>query len=126
MNHFFAACAALFLTASSMAWAQSSPDLPSQPSAPKQADIPKNPESPPSPEAAHAKLWPADTVPLFVLACAQFHKELVGPCKCTISNLMATMPHDEFLKLSAENRMADNQKYLNIRRKCIGTPNNRR
>ena len=125
MKHVLAICIAVTLAATSAAWAQSSPNLPAQPAAPKQANIPVNPESPPSPKSPLAKLWPADTVPVFVLACAQFHKELIAPCKCTITKLMTAMPHDEFLALSAENVIEQDQRYLNSRRACIGTPRTR-
>jgi hypothetical protein len=125
MKHLLAICIAITLTATSASWAQSSPNFPAQPSSAKQADIPVNPKSPPSPKSPLAKLWPADTIPVFVLACAQFHKELIAPCKCTITKLMVAMPHDEFLALSAENAIEQDQRYLNSRRACIGTPRTR-
>jgi hypothetical protein len=124
MRHFFAiALIALFAVP---ALAQSVPSQPTLPTEASKPDVPASPESPPAPKSPSSKLWSPDAIPVFMIACTQYHKELISPCRCVIENLMKKVPHDEFLKLSAANKMEKDPRYLGIRRQCIGTPNQRR
>lgn len=106
---------------------------PSAPAAP-QPEIPAtpaNPASPSVPEAPKApapvldKLWPKDTVPIFLRSCTGFHPELVNACSCVITRLIVTMPHDEFMKLSEANTLNDDARVITIRQQCLGTPGKR-
>lgn len=82
------------------------------------------PPSPPAPSAPAApanavnKLWPADTVPIFMQSCVGFQPKLVVPCNCVIGKLMLAMPHDEFLTLTAQNKIEDDIRLKNIRVQC--------
>ncbi len=80
------------------------------------------PAAPAAPAGPADKLWPIDTLPIFMRSCVGFHIELVAGCKCTIVNLMTQMPHDEFLRLSADGSIENDKRLIAIRYKCIGTP----
>jgi hypothetical protein len=57
-------------------------------------------------------------VPLFMPACVGYQPKLVVPCNCVIGKLMLAMPHDEFLKLSANGTIEDDIRLKNIRIEC--------
>jgi hypothetical protein len=105
--------------------APAAPQAPQSPAAAASATTPETPATPAVPKAPANpidKLWPKDTVPIFVRACAQFHVELVPPCTCIITELMLTMPHDEFMRLSAEQKIESDSRYTSIRERCLATP----
>ncbi len=83
--------------------------------APAGAAAPKAPEAPAN---AVDKLWPADTVPIFMPACVGYQPKLVVPCNCVIGKLMLAMPHDEFLKLTANGTIEQDIRLKNIRVEC--------
>ena len=93
--------------------------VPASPQAPAGGAVPA---SPPSPSLKPSKLWPINTVPVFMLSCTQLQKEIVSVCRCTIDRLMKAIPHDEFLQLSEAGLIEKDQRYLNIRQGCLGTP----
>lgn len=106
--------------------------VPAAPAAPGNAPVsaqPINPAASAAPTAPTAptspvnKLWPIDTVPIFMRSCMGFHVELAAPCKCIIVNLMTQMPHDEFLKLSAAGTIESDPRLSAIRYQCLGSPN---
>lgn len=94
------------------------PQAPAAQEAPTSA-APASPESPASPLS---KLWPIDTIPIFMKSCMGFHIELAAPCKCIIVNLMTEMPHDQFIRLSADGSIEQDQRLNAIRYRCLGTP----
>lgn len=88
---------------------------------PEPSPAPKGPETPAAPAAPQApisKLWPADTVPIFVKSCVGFEAQKLVPCNCVIGKLMLAMPHDEFLKLSAQGTIEQDARLQNIRIAC--------
>lgn len=93
------------------------PSAPAAPSAtaPQSAPTPAIPAAPASPAS---KLWPADTVPIFMKSCVSYQPKLVVPCSCVIRKLMVAMPHDEFLKLTAEGTVEADARLQNIRVEC--------
>lgn len=105
--------------------APATPATPSAGTAPPTPNAPQNPASPTPPPSPVSKLWPRDTVPIFVQSCAGFHVELVPACTCVITELMVQMPHDEFLKLSENNTIENDGRLLGIRQKCVATPRKR-
>lgn len=97
------------------------PAAPVAPASPGAEAIPPSPQAPAAPAApanAITKLWPADTVPIFMQSCVGYQPKLVVPCNCVITNLMLEMPHDEFLRLTAQNTIEDDIRLKNIRVKC--------
>jgi len=80
------------------------------------------PASPAAPASPINKLWPRDTVQIFLPACAGFHVELVPACTCVISNLMLKMPHDEFLAKSENNTIEQDPRLIQIRQECVSAP----
>lgn len=104
------------------------PNAPTNPENAPQAPNAQNPSNaaaptaPASPASPTDKLWPIDTIPIFMKSCMGFHIELAAPCKCVITNLMVEMPHDEFLRLSADGSIEKDQRLTNIRYRCLGTP----
>jgi hypothetical protein len=102
-----------------------SPASPSTPAAPHAAPVsitPATPIAPPAPESPASALWPRDTVPIFVKSCVGFHVELIPACTCVITELMATMAHDEFLELSANNKIESNPRLKRARLDCVAAP----
>ena len=93
--------------------------LPTAPATPQQSPMPATPAAPPSPAP---KLWPRDTIPIFMRSCTGLHIELVPACQCVITRMMVTIPHDEFLQLSADNRLDNDKRIVEIRKSCLGTP----
>lgn len=98
------------------------PEIPAAPTAPAGGAVPLAPESP---SLKPSKLWPADTVPVFMLSCTQLQKEIVSTCRCIIDNLIKTIPHDEFLALSEANLIERDKRYLSIRQRCLGSTQKR-
>jgi|GEM_PF-6369630 len=104
------------------------PDSPASPADAPQAPqavaaaAPAAPTSPASPASPINKLWPIDTIPIFMKSCMGFHVELAAPCKCVITNLMVEIPHDEFLKLTAAGSIEQDTRLASIRYRCVGTP----
>lgn len=107
-----------------------SPDSPPSPTAPVAPDAPTsnapaNPASPTPPPSPINKLWPRNTVTVFLPSCTTYHTELVSPCTCIITRLMAEMPHDEFLRLSEAGTIEQDARLITIRQQCLGTPDRR-
>lgn len=95
---------------------------PNAPASPANAASATAPTPPVSPSSPTDKLWPRDTVPIFMKSCVGFHVELAPGCSCTITNLMGAMGHDEFLKLSADGSIERDVRVQQIRSKCIAAP----
>lgn len=89
---------------------------------PAQAGTAAVPATPAAPASPVSKLWPIDTIPIFMKSCMGFHIELAAGCKCTIVNLMVEMPHDEFLRLSADGSIENDKRLTAIRYRCIAMP----
>ncbi len=98
-----------------------SPVSPATPNAP----APQTPNSPTPPPSPISKLWPRDTVPIFLQSCTNYHPELIAPCTCVITKLMAQMPHDEFLQLDANGTIEQDPRVITIRQQCVGAPGHR-
>lgn len=92
------------------------------PAAPANAQAPSVPDAP---TPVVDKLWPRDTVEIFLPSCTGFHPELVAACTCVITRLMLAMPHDEFLAKSEAGTIEQDQRLMTIRRDCVGTPQRR-
>ena len=99
-----------------------SPPSPTAPTGIAAEKAPIAPASPPSPESPVSKLWPRDTVPIFVKSCVGFHVELIPACSCVITELMASMPHDEFLKLSESGAIEADPRLKRARYDCVAAP----
>jgi len=98
---------------------------PAAPEAPK-PEAPAKSESPEHPVSPFDKLWPRDTVPIFVTRCTRFHVEMLKPCVCVITNVMTSMGHDEFMKLNAEGTMESDPRILSIQQKCVADLQNQK
>lgn len=97
------------------------PAAPAAPAAPGAQAAPASPASPAAPAAPAnpaSKLWPADTVPIFMKSCVNFQPKLVVPCNCVIGKMMLAMPHDEFLALTAKGTIEQDVRVKNIRTAC--------
>ena len=99
------------------------PPAPEVPASPTTPPKPTTPEHPPSP---FGKLWPKDTLPIFMTRCTQFHTELIKPCLCIINNVMGEMPHDVFMDLNAKGTMESDPRILTIQQKCVADLQNAR
>ena len=99
-----------------------SPATPSTPAAVTAERAPFTPPAPSAPESPVSKLWPSDTVPIFVKSCVGFHVELIPACGCVITELMASMPHDEFLKLSETGAIESDPRLKHARLDCVAAP----
>jgi hypothetical protein len=97
------------------------PPNPATPTAPD-APTPDTPAAPASPPSPISKLWPRDTVPIFLQSCTGFHPELIDPCTCVITQLMSQMGHDEFLQLSESDAIEHDPRLINARQQCIPGP----
>jgi hypothetical protein len=75
------------------------------------------PTSPPA-----DKLWPSDTVQIFLPPCTGFRPQFVPACTCIITRLMAEMPHDEFLQKSNDNSLEQDPRLIKIRTECVTVP----
>ena len=99
-----------------------SPTTPATPVAVDAGHAPVTPPAPSAPESPVSKLWPRDTVPIFVKSCVGFHVELIPACGCVITELMASMPHDEFLKLSETGAIESDPRLKHARLDCVAAP----
>ena len=99
--------------------ATTSIEAPNAPNAP----VPATPASPTPPTSPAAKLWPRDTVALFMPSCMGFHpQEFAQPCMCVITKMISTMPHDEFLRESEAGTIEQDQRLITIRTDCASAP----
>ncbi len=101
------------------------PANPPAPAGPSAAPIPANPQapaSPLSPASPISKLWPRNTIEIFMPPCTGLRPQFVVPCTCTITKLMATMPHDEFLAESDSNTIESDPRLIKIRTDCATAP----
>lgn len=98
-----------------------SPTPPANPASPPTPASPASPASPAAP-AAPSKLWPRDTVKTFLPACVGLKPALLAPCTCVITQLMAAMPHDEFLKKSENGTIEQDPTLNKIRTNCATAP----
>lgn len=106
-----------------------SPASPPAPTAPASSPSPSAPEAakpPPAPASVTDKLWPRDTVPIFMHSCTGLHVEYMPACGCVITKLMLAMSHNEFLELSAANKIDDDPRVISIRSGCLATPAKRK
>ena len=101
------------------------PAAPASPAAAPAAPTAAASASPASPPAPVSKLWPRDTVPIFMTSCTRLHSELFIPCRCIIDKLMAQMQHDEFMRLSDGSLIDSDPRFLAIRDQCIAVPKQR-
>jgi hypothetical protein len=99
-----------------------SPKPPANPAASNTPANPNAPASPASPVNPVSKLWPRDTVPIFMTACVGFHSQKIRPCSCVITRLMVAMPHDEFLVKSENDTLEKDERLLRIRQDCATAP----
>ncbi len=102
--------------------APAAPSGPQGPATAQPAPTASAPATPVPPASAADKLWPKDTLPIFMKSCMGFHLELAGACSCVITNLMVAMPHDEFLRLSADGSIERDARLIEIRQRCVATP----
>ena len=86
------------------------------------APTPATPASPAAPKSPISKLWPRDTVQIFMPSCIGFHVELIPVCTCVITNLMVKMPHDEFLAESENNTIESDPRLIQVRQDCVSKP----
>lgn len=96
------------------------PANPSTPAAPGAALPPaaQSPVAPIAPTAPISKLWPADTVQHFMPSCIGADPRLIVPCQCVIGRVMLEIPHDEFLRLTAQQTIENDARLQNIRIQC--------
>ncbi|MFM9889938.1 MAG: hypothetical protein ACKVOE_04730 [Rickettsiales bacterium] len=92
------------------------------PAAPQNAAAAAVPQAPAAPVS---KLWPRDTIPLFLPSCTGFHPEMVQPCTCIITRLMTAMGHDEFLFKSEAGTIESDPRLIAIRNECAQAPRQR-
>jgi hypothetical protein len=86
------------------------------------APVPATPASPTPPAAPAAKLWPRDTIALFMPSCMGFYPQFASPCMCVITHMMSAMPHDEFLRESEAGTVEQDQRLITIRTNCASAP----
>lgn len=91
---------------------------PAAPSAPAGA-VAANPKGAALPDNPTLKLWPMDTVPIFLQSCVGYRPQLLMPCNCVIRRLMPAMGHDEFLKLTARGTLEQDPRLQSIRAECL-------
>jgi hypothetical protein len=99
-----------------------SPVPPAAPAATANPETPKNPASPAAPANPNNKLWPRDTVRIFLPPCTRLRPQFVVPCTCVITKLMIAMPHDEFLKKSEDGTIEQDPRLIKIRSECATAP----
>ncbi|MFZ4542058.1 MAG: hypothetical protein ACOYNL_09715 [Rickettsiales bacterium] len=95
-----------------------SPVAPTNPAAAPTPANPAAPTSPVSPASAASKLWPRDTVAIFLPPCTSGRPLLLGACSCVITKLMVEMPHDEFLAKSEDGTIEQDVRLQRIRLNC--------
>lgn len=82
------------------------------------ADVPANAEA----EAEESKLWPKNTLEIFMPRCTGLKLPFVGPCRCVMTKLMSAMPHNEFLKKSKDGTIEQDSRLISIRKECATAP----
>lgn len=104
------------------------PPTPASPASPAAAASAKSPEgatapaSPAVPPSPITKLWPRDTVQIFLPPCTGLRPQFVVPCTCVITKLMLAMGHDEFLKESENGTIEQDPRLIKIRTDCATAP----
>ncbi len=83
---------------------------------------PTNPTAPPAPASPVSKLWPRNTIEIFIPPCTGLRPQFFVPCTCVITRLMVEMPHDEFLAKSENNTIEQDPRLIRIRRDCATAP----
>lgn len=71
---------------------------------------------------APSKLWPRNTLQIFMPRCTALKEPFIEPCRCVITKLMNAMPHDEFLKKSEEGSIEQDPRLIQIRNECATAP----
>ena len=99
-----------------------SPDSPAPPPPAGSGPTPPTPNSPTPPANPISKLWPRDTVQLFMPSCTGLRPQFVVPCGCVIGKLMTQMPHDEFLAKSEAGTIEQDPRLIQIRTDCATAP----
>lgn len=101
-------------------------DVPATPANPTTSAAPgaalppgaQSPVAPTPPASPISKLWPADTVQHFMPSCIGADPRLIAPCQCVIGRVMLEIPHDEFLRLTAQQTIENDARLQNIRLQC--------
>ena len=83
---------------------------------------PASPAAPPSPVSPISKLWPRNTVEIFLPPCTRLRPQFLVPCTCVITKLMLAMPHDEFLAKSEAGTIEADPRLIRIRTDCATAP----
>lgn len=102
--------------------APANPAAPTAPATGTTPASPANPASPASPPSPVSKLWPKDTIKIFMPPCTGLKVQYVPPCTCVITQLMVQMPHDEFLKKSEDGTLEQDPRLMKIRTDCATAP----
>jgi len=98
------------------------PASPAAPTAPVSGAAASSPTAPAAPASPVSKLWPVNTVPIFMRTCVGFRPTLFAPCQCVIGRMMREFPHDEFLELTAKGTIEQDPRLENIRVACANEP----
>ena len=99
-----------------------SPPAPTTPTAAASPATPANPASPATPASPVNKLWPRDTISIFLPPCTGLRPQFIVPCTCVITKLMVAMPHDEFLAKSEAGSIESDPRLIRIRQDCATAP----
>jgi len=99
-----------------------SPPTPQAANAAGSPQTPANPAAPSAPKSPVSKLWPRDTVEIFIPPCTGLRPQFLVPCTCVITKLMVEMPHDEFLAKSENKSIEQDPRLIRIRRDCATAP----
>lgn len=83
---------------------------------------PANPTAPVAPVSPVSKLWPRDTIEIFIPPCTGLRPQFFVPCTCVITKLMVQMPHDEFLAKSEAGTIEQDPRLMRIRQDCATAP----
>jgi hypothetical protein len=102
--------------------APASPPSPANPSAAASPATPANPASPATPASPVSKLWPRDTISIFLPPCTGLRPQFIVPCTCVITKLMMAMGHDEFLAKSEAGSIESDPRLIRIRQDCATAP----
>ena len=105
--------------------APTSPPSPAAPASAAGTSAPANPATPSAPIAPKSpisKLWPRDTIQIFLPPCTGLRPQFVVPCTCVITKLMLEMPHDEFLAKSETGTIEQDPRLIRIRHDCATAP----
>ncbi|MBX9725971.1 MAG: hypothetical protein K2X09_01790, partial [Rickettsiales bacterium] len=104
------------------------PPTPASPTSPAAAGTsappanPSNPAAPPTPASPVSKLWPRNTIEIFIPPCTGLRPQFLVPCTCVITKLMVEMPHDEFLAKSEAGTIEQDPRLIRIRSDCATAP----